>query len=400
MPNYSYIARDIKTGESVKSSMLANSELDLANKLRANGYILIKAEEEKGKIDSKSGKLKPKELLTFTLHLSAFLNAGIPILEALDDLSTASGSERASSVISDIYRRVKGGSSLSDALSAYPKSFPKIYTALVKSGEGTGNLDSALVNIASYLEWQMGLRAKVKEAATYPIILTCGMIGVVAILVGKVVPTFKPLFEGAGVALPLPTQIVLGVSDIFRKFWYLALIGIVGFFLFFKFYSKTEKGRYLIDSLKLKLPLFGVLIRKVCLSRFAHTLSLSINSGVTLLEALRTSSEVIGNVKISKAVDKAEESVNMGEELATALERSNEFPTLVIKMIKVGEKSGSLVESLNKVSQFYDREVPSVINKIFALMEPIMIVVIGVVVGGIALSIFLPLFRLAQTIGG
>lgn len=402
MPIYTYSVRNAKTGESTKGTMSAESELDLADKLRASGCILIKAEvkQKEGKAIVKSGKLNPKELITFTLHLSTFLDAGIPLLEALSDLTKTSGSEKMTGVVSDIYQRIKGGSSLSEALVVNSKSFSKLYIALVKAGEGTGNLDTALASLASYLEWQQDLISKVKEAATYPVVLSCAMIGIIALLVGKVIPTFKPLFEEVGAALPLSTQIVLGVSGVFQRFWYIVILTAIGLFLLLRMYYKSKQGMYVIDSLKLKIPLFGGLIRKVSLSRFAHTLSLSLNSGVTILEALETSGETVGNAKLSKVIEAAKKSVNVGEELAGALEVSGEFPPLVIRMINVGEKSGSLVKGLNKVSQFYDKEVPSVIKRIFTLMEPIMIIVIGAVVGGIALSIFLPLFMIAQTIGG
>lgn len=400
MATYTYTAKSVEAAGSKKGTMEADSELELANKLRGQGYILIKAEEEKEATTKKKGKLKFKELIPFTIHLSAFLDAGIPLLEALSDAAKTSGTEESEALISDIYDRVKEGASLSGALSTHPGSFSELYIALVGSGEATGKLDTVLENLASFLEWTKDLRGKVKEAATYPIVLICAMMGVVTLLVVKVIPTFEPFFEKAGVTLPLPTRIVLGVSHIFQQYWYILLIiAGGGFFALWQWY-KTEKGKYIIDSLKLKMPLFGKLIKKISISRFAHTLSLSLQSGVTILRALDTSARVVGNAKIEEAVSSAKDSVNVGEELADALEATGQFPTLIIKMVRVGEKSGSLSESLDKVSGYYDKEVPSVINRIFTLMEPIMIICIGVVVGGIAISIFLPLFQMAQTIGG
>ena len=401
MQNYAYIARD-NYGKQVKGLMMADDEVDLANKISRLGYFLTRARVHRGTAEEKLkiARIKPKAVLNFTIHLATLIDAGLPLLDGLRDLARDAEDEDAQRLIDDIRHRVESGASLREALSFHPGSFSKLYTAIVGAGENTGKLAPVLNSLASLLEWQMDLKAKVVEAATYPLILFCVMVAVVSLLVIRVIPTFEPMFKEVGAALPLPTQIILGVSSFVRQFWYVVLTALVLLVIGFKFYGRTKAGRYHLDSLKLKLPLFGILLRKVALSRFCHTFALALKSGVNVLSALDMAGEVVGNNRIERSVLEARDAVNVGEKIASSLQVSGEFPSVVIRMIGVGEQSGSLTETLNKVCQFYDREVPAAIKKMFALFEPIMIVVMGAAVGGIALAIFLPMFQMAQLIGG
>ena len=400
MPNYSYTTRD-NSGKEVRGTMLADNEVDLANKLFNLGNFLVRAKittTEAVNAGGKIARMKPKELLNFTIQLSALLDAGVPLVAALRDLVRDETQENIKKTVEDICYRVESGSSLKDCLSAHGKSFPKLYTAIVGAGESTGKLSVCLNELARLLEWQMELGAKMKEAATYPIILFCVMIMVVTLLVVKLIPTFEPLFKDMNIALPPPTQAVVDFSNFVRKSWYI-IIGIMGLLVVgYKFYYSTVKGRYILDSLKLKIPLAGGLLRKVALARFCHTFALGLKSGVNILTALDFAGEVVGNSRLEQSVKKARDAVNIGEKLGASFSASGEFPPLVVRMITVGEQSGSLFLTLEKVNQFYDREVPATIKKLFAIFEPLMIVIMAVVVGGIAVAIFLPMFKIADAI--
>ena len=402
MPTYLYAARDLKTGQPTTGALSALSTDDLAHRLRAVGYLLIRAraELEKKTVKAASGRLKKQEVILFTLHLAVYLGAGVSLLEALRNLGEAYRSKRLLGTIRDLHDRVHGGSSFSEALSAHPRNFSRLYVGLIRGGEATGKLDGALTSLAGYLEWQADLQAKIKEASIYPIMLICGLCGVIAVLIGKVVPTFKPFFVESGIPLPAPTLMVLALSDVFAHYWLPAVVIIVGLAAACKAWYNTPWGRYTLDSVKLRLPLFGGLIRSACLSRFTHTLSLNLTSGVPLLEALETAADVTGNARLARAVLYCRRHVSAGEELAASMETTQEFPPLVVNMVRVGEQSGSLAMTLGKISEFFDKEVPATIKKLFVIMEPLMIAVIGIVVGGIALAVFMPLFTIAQTIGG
>jgi type IV pilus assembly protein PilC len=356
--------------------------------------------EKKVAATRKLSRMKPKELLNFTYHLVTLLDAGIPLAAALRDLARDESKENLQKIIDAVRYHVESGSSFKDALTNQPRSFPKLYTAIAGAGENTGKLSFCLNDLAILLDWQMELGAKVKEAATYPIILFCVMMGVVALLVLKMIPTFEPIFKEMGTGLPAPTQIVLDISRFARQAWLIILGIIILLAIGYKLWTSTPKGRYKADSLKLKLPLLGDLLRKITLSRFCHTLALSLRSGTNILQALDLAADVVGNVRIRQSVLNARDSVNVGEKLGASFQISREFPPMVIRMIKVGEQSGNLSQSLDRVNYFYDREVPATIKKMFALFEPMMIVFMGVVVGGIAIAMFLPMFKMAEVIGG
>ena len=401
MFNYSYTARD-DYGKSARGMMMAEDEIDLANKISKLGHFLIHAKIVTGSVITDSGfpRLKPKEVLNFTIHISTLIGAGVTLMQGLKDMEQDAEKESIKKIIADIRYRIETGYSLKDAILVHSKTFSPLYVAVVETGESTGKLSSCLNDLVDFLDWQLELRARVTEAATYPIILFCIMVGVVTLLVVKVIPVFEPIFKEVGVNLPLPTQIVLGVSHFIRQFWYIIIGVLISLGIGYKLYNSTTGGRYVFDSLKLKLPIFGQLLRKVALSRFCHTLALALRSGGNILSALDMAGAVMGNQRLVSIVKKARDSVNVGEKLASSLGGSKEFPPMVTRMIAVGEQSGGLTETLDRVNQFYDREVPATIKRLFALFEPIMIVLMGVIVGGIALSIFLPLFQMANLIGG
>ncbi|HAH19519.1 MAG TPA: hypothetical protein DCL49_01285 [Candidatus Omnitrophica bacterium] len=400
MQTYSYTASD-SVGKILHGVIPAENDLDLANKVSGLGHYLIRAKVVANpvKVNYRLRRIKPKGVLSFTIHLHALLDSGAHLSSALGDLARDSETEDTRKLIEDIRLRVEGGTSLRESLSYHPKSFPKIYTAVVGAGESTGKLLSALKDLIGLLEWQMELRSKMIEAAVYPLTLIFAMVGVVILLVVKVIPIFEPLFAQGGISLPWPTRVVLGISSFIRNFWYLCLAAPVLLAGGYKFYYSTSGGKYVLDDLKLKLPVLGGLLRKVALSRFCRTFAISLKSGLTVLSALDIAEEVVGNIRLERSVAKARDSVNIGEKISTSLQATGDFPPLIVRMISVGEQSGSLPEALDKVNLFYDREVPATIKTMFTFFEPVMIVVIGVVVGGIAISVLLPMFQLAQVVG-
>lgn len=402
MLRYSYVAKEA-SGKIIRGFLSAENEIDLANKISNMGYFLTSfksiADTASTRVQYRSGRLKPKDVLQFTFQLSTLLDAGLPLLEGLRDLSQTTTEKKLRNVLEDLRYRIESGSSLKEALAIHSGSFPALYTSIVGAGEATGRLGQSLQDLADMLEWQAELNAKMREAAIYPVILFIVMILVVTGLVVKVVPMFKTIFEQQEVALPLPTQIVLGVSDAVTHYglWYAA--GVAACVIGFKIMKTKPKGRFIIDTIKLKLPIFGDVIRKIALSRFTHTFSLGFRSGINLLTCLDIAKDTTANARMERAIGRARDSVNVGEKLAASLQATGEFPPMVIRMISVGEQSGSLANTLAKVASFYDKEVASTVKRMFAMFEPLMIVVMGLVVGGIAIAIFLPIFQMSQMVG-
>ncbi|MFH1771698.1 MAG: type II secretion system F family protein [Candidatus Omnitrophota bacterium] len=400
MPQYKYTARDSK-GKIIRGVVEAVSEADLAEMISQSdryltGFKAMPEESPKSKV--KPSWMKPKETLQFTIHLATLVDSGLPLLDGLRDLAKEAQNERVQQVIDNIRYHVESGSSLKEAISRHPRTFSKLYEALVDTGESTGKLAQTLNSLANLLEWQLDLRVRIKEASTYPAILFFVMVSVVCLMIIHVIPIFEPIFTQAGVALPAATQIILGISHFLRSFWYLILAVIVMILLGYKFWKLTERGRYIIDSIRLRIPVFGELIRKLSLSRFTQTFALSFKAGVNLLNCLDISSKTCANARIENAILKARSSVNVGEKLAASFKATGEFPVMVVRMIEVGEQSGALTQTLFKAASFYDKEVASDIKRIFSIIEPAMIVIMGVVVGGISLAIFLPLFKMASII--
>lgn len=402
MQHFAYTAKDSQ-GKTVRATLMAADEIDLANKLGQLGYYLIQSrplEAQQVSLSPAGGVLRPKEVLDFTLNLATLLNAGMTMVEALSELGKDADRPAVKRVIQDVLGRVQSGVSLRESLLNHPRSFSRLYVSIVGAGENTGKLITCLNDLAAQLEWQQELGARVKEASTYPAILFSVMICVVLVLVVKVIPTFAKMFDQSGAQLPGPTQFVLNVSGFVRSYWYLLVIAGVGAVAGFKTARSVPAIRLKMDAWMLRIPVIGELLRKIALSRFCHTLSLSLKSGVSILVALEFSAQVVDNLLLEKVILKARDAVNVGEKIAPALKESGEFSPLVIRMISIGEQSGSLSQTLEKVNQFYDREVPVMVRRLFAMVEPVMIVLMGFVVGGIVLAIFLPIFQMAKIAGG
>jgi type IV pilus assembly protein PilC len=407
MPTFSYVARD-KAGAKQKGTLTAQDRQTATSMLEQRGLKTDKLVEGKGGITFGGGgagktnkRVKARELLIFTRQLSTIVSAGLPLLQGLDILADQTEDPNFGAVLDAISQDVESGETFSDSLRRYPKAFPDLYVSMVRSGEASGDLDGVLMQLADYLEAAEDLKRRIKSAMTYPVVAFAMIILIAGGLIFFVVPQFAEIFGSFGKALPLPTQILITLSDGMRTvtFW-LGLVGIsVGGYFLFKFYSSTKSGAYNIDALKLRLPVFGILLRKVAVSRFTRTLSTLTRSGVNILLALEIVERTAGNEVFAKAIRESTDSVRNGETLGEPLARSEVFPPMVTRMIGVGEKTGALETMLMKIADFYDSEVRAMVDGLTSLIEPILIGMMGIVVGGIVLALFMPILQLSQLVG-
>jgi len=344
------------------------------------------------------GKVKDKEMAIFTRQFSTMVDAGLPLVQCLTILSEQSDSKTLRAVTSKVASSVEAGSTLADALRRHPKTFDELFVNLVEVGEAGGILDTVLQRLSVYIEKAAALKRKVKSAMIYPATIVGVAFIVVVFMLTFVIPTFAKMFSGMGADLPLPTLIVIRLSDFFQRFWWLVIGGVVGIILGIRAYYRTEGGKSVIDALLLKLPVFGTLIRKVSVARFTRTLGTLVSSGVPILEGLRITARTAGNRVVEKAVLETRASVTAGKTLAEPLKASTVFPPMVVQMISVGEQTGALDAMLNKIADFYDDEVDTAVTALTALLEPLMIVFLGVVIGGLVIAMYLPIFRLVTLI--
>ena len=399
MPSFTYKAKN-EYGKTIKGTLIASNEDQLAASLDQIGLYLISAKKTTIAASYLSWEsIKRKDLITFTVHLSTTLSAGIPILQSLQDLIEQSEKPRFKNIIEDVSRNIQAGSSLSEALSKHPKVFSELYVSMVKAGETTGNVDKVLNDLVAFLEWQELLAMDVKQATIYPAFVLSAVISLVVLLMTFVFPRFTVIFERTNAPLPLPTRVVMGISHFTTSYWFIIVLLVMALIVSHRLAVKTPGGRYLFDKLKLKLPVFGNLLRKIALSRFSHHFGALLKAGVEIYHSLMVTEKVVGNTVIAKVISSARDYISAGESLSESLKKGNEFPSLVIRMIAIGESSGNLDKTLGKVSQYYDREVPITIKKVFAVFEPIVIASLAVVVLGMALSMFLPLYQMLNLVG-
>ncbi|MCP4366260.1 MAG: type II secretion system F family protein [Planctomycetes bacterium] len=408
MPQYTYTAID-DDGKPVDGTLEAENEDELATNLSQMGYYLLTAttakrgKKAKAKKGSKGGfyfgKVKQREIITFTHHLSTVLSAGIPILQGLEDLVEQTEDARFRNILAETRDDVKGGSSLSDAMAKHPEAFSELYVNLLKAGEASGEVDRVLAEIARFLEWQEEMTANVKQITIYPTVVFGAIVLLVGYLFAFVFPTFTKILTQLNVPLPLPTLIVISISNFMKNYWWLLLIGIAGVITTIKVILRYPWGRYAFDRFKLGIPIFGTLLRKIALSRFAHFMALLYSAGVDILESLTVVERVVGNEVIARVIRDAREQVKAGRRLSEPLRASKQFPPMVVRMVEIGEISGQLDKTLLKVSEFYDREIPQTVKKVFAAFEPIMIVFLAGIVLLVAVSMYLPLYSSLGTLG-
>jgi type IV pilus assembly protein PilC len=405
---FKFEAKDA-TGKVVKGSVSANSQADAVADLRRRSLQPVEVTQAGGfgswfgKKGSKKGmakraSVKKGELEVFTRQLSTMLSAGIPMLEALEILAEQAESPGFAYCLDRVVNDIRSGSDLSKALEPHKKVFSHIYVSMIRAGEVSGQIDIILTRLAEYLEAAAHLRSEIKSAMTYPVISLVLVIGIASFLMIGIVPSFKPVFDSLEVELPGLTVMIMDVAFFMRDYWYLIFGSMFGAFTALKAACKTPKGAYVKDSVMLRVPVFGVLFKKVALSRFARTFATLVKSGVPILGAMEIVSDTSGNLVISRIVDNARDSVRNGESLSDPFSKSTVFPPMVVKMMSIGERSGALDALLEKIAEFYDQQVEAEVKGLTSMIEPILIAIMGVIVGGIVLAVFLPIFKLQETL--
>ena len=401
MPLFKYLAKN-QQGQAVSGTIEANNLASLVASLREKGLVIISVNEEKaGKKGGgflRNERVKSDDLVIFSRQLATMVDAGIALVQGLDILCEQVENKRFKAIIFNIRDDVEGGSSLSEAFSKHPRVFPTLFVSMVRAGESSGTLDLILDRLAGYLEKTGALIRKVKSALVYPAVITIIAIGITLFLIINVVPVFKGIYEGFGAALPLPTQILLSLSDFLRHYFLLAAAGLIVILFLLNRYIKTPGGKLRFDRIKLKLPVFGMLLRKVAVSRFSRTLSTLVKSGVPILSSLEIVARTSGNRVVEIAVENARNSIREGENISEPLARSGVFPPMVVRMIGVGEKTGELEKMLSKIADFYDEQVDAAVSGLTSMIEPLIVAFLGLIIGGIVVCMYLPIFKISELI--
>ena len=396
MPVFTYRGTN-RSGGNVSGEVTATSKAELQNLLRRQQITPTKM-SEKGKefnLPTFGSGVNSKELAIFTRQFSVMIDAGLPLVQCLEILASQQENKTFQKVLAGTRASVEGGATLSAAMRQYPKVFDSLYVNMVEAGETGGILDTILQRLSSYIEKNVKLQRAVKSAMVYPIGVLSVAGGVIILLLWKVVPIFATLFAGLGVDLPLPTKIVIGLSNMIGSiFGLLALVAFGAILFGLKVWYGTPQGRYAIDATILRLPVIGVLMRKIAVARFTRTLGTLIASGVPILEGLDITARTAGNAVVEKALQQVRKSLEEGKSLTEPLKDSEVFPGMVTQMISVGEQTGAMDAMLQKIADFYEEEVDAAVKDLLTALEPIMIVILGLVVGGVVISMYLPLFSL------
>src|SRR3954454_9958984 len=399
---YVYKVRD-KAGRLVEGSLEAQSEQLVVSRLREMGYVplsVARKARSPWSMDIAFGqKSNLKDLVVFSRQLATMIDSGLSILRALSILSEQTESKSLAKIITEMKVDIEQGLSFSQAVARQPKTFPPLYLAMVRAGEVGGLLDEVMTRLASTLEKQMELRAKVKSAMTYPIVVAAIVVLIVAGMLLFVVPMFEGMYKDLGGQLPLPTRILISASQLLLHIWWLVAIVIVGLVVLFRRWLATADGRLRWDRFKLHVPIFGPLMRKTALARFARTLAALVRSGVPIMESLDIVGDTAGNAVIALALSETRERVRLGESISVALSAAEHvFPPMVIQMISVGEETGAIDELLEKIADFYDGEVQATVDSLTSLIEPALMVFMGISVGGMVIALYLPMFQLINLV--
>lgn len=399
---YTYRVRD-KSGKIVSGEIEGTSTTVVAKALRERGLTPLQVEQKQTsvlqteiKIPGLSKRVKQKEIVLFSRQFATMVNSGLSLIRALTVLEEQTESDAFREVLSKVRTDVERGTSLSAAMDRHPKIFTDLYVSMIRAGEIGGVLDETLLRLADILEAQLNLRSKVRSAMAYPAVIGFLIVAVTTAMILFVVPVFTDLYSELGDAeLPLPTQLLIILSDILKGFWWLVL-GLTGFGMWgLRRWIATDDGRFAWDKFKLKLPVFGKLVHKTALSRFSRTMAVLSRTGVPILQAIDIVADTSGNRLVARALDEVKDSVRAGESLATPLARHDVFPPMVVQMMTVGEETGELDSMLAKVADYYEREVEDTVSALTSLIEPLLIVVMGVTVGAILIALYLPIFNIA-----
>ncbi len=402
MAVFNYSVRD-KAGKIVKGSLEGDSREDVSAKLRQMGYIILELDQQSqlasmGQIRIGTG-VKVKDVAIFARQFATMINAGLSLTKCLSILASQTESEGLKIVIQQVAKDVEAGQSLSDALVKHPKVFPPIFVNMVRAGETGGVLDEVLVRVADHFEQELALKGKIKSAMMYPVVMGALVLIVLVAMMVFVVPVFEGMFSSMGGELPFMTQVLVDVSDFVSGIGGLfVLIGLGVFIFAFRFWTSTESGRMIWDAAKLRMPAFGGLIRKTALAKFTRTFGTLVSAGVPILSALDIVADTAGNAVVAQAVKQTRNAIKEGETIAKPLSEAPVFPSMLVQMIAVGEETGALDAMLNKIADFYDEEVSTAVDGLTSLIEPLMMATLGVVVGGMVVALYLPMFQIITLI--
>lgn len=400
MPVFVYTGRT-RGGQTITGEMDAGNREAVVAKLRSQQIIAtaVRPKPRDITIPGFGGGVGEKDIVVFTRQFATMIDAGLPLVQCLEILASQQENKVFKKALTEIRQSVEGGLTFAAALKQHPKVFTSLYANMVEAGEAGGILDTILNRLAQYMEKAMSLKKKVKSAMIYPSTIVSVAMVVVIFLLIFVIPTFKSMFEGFGATLPLPTQIVLEMSRIVRQNFLVGIGAIVGGIVALKWWYGTPGGKWTIDSLLLKAPVFGILIRKVSVAKFTRTLGTLISSGVAILDGLEITARTAGNKVVEAAIMKTRASISEGKTIAEPLKDSGVFPPMVVQMIAVGEQTGALDDMLGKIADFYDEEVDTAVGNLTSLLEPMLMVFLGVIIGGVVIAMYLPIFKLVSVVG-
>jgi type IV pilus assembly protein PilC len=402
MASYVYLAREPASGREIRSSIDAATEQAAVAALLNKNLLVVSIQETVGKKGrTGGGKVALEDQVMFTRQLATMIDAGLAMVQSLQALAEQTTNKVMRDVILDLIVRVESGDSFSDALQKHPKVFNRLYFCMVAAGEKGGLLAEILARLATYLENSARLRKKVKSAMMYPTIVIIVAIGITIFLLVKVIPVFGELFSGFGAKLPGPTLFLINLSGfVSSRYGLLLLVAVVGIAYGWMAFIKTPGGREFWDARRIKLPIFGVIAHKICLARFTRTFASLVRSGVPILEVLQIVSQTVGNVIMEKAIKAASADIERGDSISAALGKHPVFPTMIIRMITAGEQTGKIDNMLERVSDFLDEEIETTLGGLTSLIEPLLIVFLGVVVGGMVICMFLPIFKMSDVVMG
>jgi type IV pilus assembly protein PilC len=401
MPSFAYIARDTVSGREIRNSIEAATEQAAIAALLNRSLLVVSIQEKVGKRGKTAGgKVGLQDLVIFTRQLATMIDAGLAMVQSLQALAEQTTNKVMRDTIRDICSRVEAGESFSEALQKHPKAFDKLYVSMVSAGEKGGLLAEIMARLATYLENSARLRKKVKSSMMYPIVVSVVAVIITIFLLVKVVPVFGDIFSSFGAKLPGPTMFLINLSEFVKKYVILLLLGMGGSVYGWLYFIKTKSGREFWDAKRIKLPIFGSLAHKICLARFTRTLASLIRSGVPILEVLQIVSQTVGNVIMERAIKTAAGDIERGESISTALSKHPIFPTMIIRMVTAGEQTGKIDSMLERISDFLDEEIETTLSGLTSLIEPILIVFLGVVVGGMVICMFLPIFKMGEIVSG
>ena len=400
MPTYAWKGKT-RTGEMREGTMQASSRAEAIAALRRQGVTQATV-AERGKelaLPKLRGSVGSKDIAVFTRQFSVMIDAGLPLVQCLEILAGQQSNKVFAAVLTDVRQDVESGSTLADAMRKHPKVFDDLYANMVAAGEAGGILDTILQRLSTYIEKAVKLKAAVRGALVYPVSVIVIAVVVVWVILTFVIPVFADLFAGLGAQLPLPTQIVVNLSNFLRSWWWLVLGVIVAAVVLVRQYYQTPQGRRTLDAFMLKFPVIGTLLRKIAVARFCRTLGTLTSSGVPILDGLDITARTAGNAVVQEAIQNVRKEVEQGKTISEPLAKSGVFPSMVVQMVQVGEQTGAMDTMLSKIADFYEDEVDEATQNLLSLLEPLIILFLGVVIGGIVIAMYMPMFSLISKIG-